>query len=97
VHQGSNSVHCQPCTPSAICKPTYAALDASCSADVAVAGVLLLLQAEMYEGAHNISKLIALGPVPGVKTYCIYGEATLHGDWPSSSSGVHLQCGICRE
>jgi hypothetical protein len=48
--------------------------------------LLLLLQADMYEGAHNISKLIELGPVPGVKTYCIYGEAVLQGQWPSRSN-----------
>jgi hypothetical protein len=28
----------------------------------------------MYEDAHDLSKLVAQGPVPGVKTYCIYGE-----------------------
>ncbi|WIA09654.1 hypothetical protein OEZ85_009041 [Tetradesmus obliquus] len=29
--------------------------------------------AELYGNAHDLSKLVALGPVPGVKTYCIYG------------------------
>jgi hypothetical protein len=54
--------------------------------------LLLLLQAEMYEGAHNISKLVELGPVPGVKTYCIYGEPWVQTRWTSSSSSSSRSC-----
>jgi hypothetical protein len=36
--------------------------------------VVLLLQVELYEHAQILGNLMSKGPVPGVETYCIYGE-----------------------
>jgi hypothetical protein len=33
-----------------------------------------MLQVDMYPTVHTLDELIAKGPVPGVETFCIYGN-----------------------